>query len=112
MPDLTPLFYRRWYCNVLETGFLSAASRCRPSEPHDNNWSCGYRWTTEPPTDEVAAAYGLVHVDPKVEALAQVLWAYYVDSDSDSWEGADQKERDECISDAQYLINDIKKALE
>lgn len=105
MRDLRALFYRKWFCHMWIP--------CRPEAPQKGHQgeSCGWRWMTMPMDDETAAEYGIVYVDPKLEALAEALWAYYGDSDSDSWEGTDQNERDEYIHDARQLFDDIKEAM-
>lgn len=106
MKNTRDLFYRRWVCDVVAYG-----ARCNPVDPHrPPDWGCGYRWVTDPMSDETAAEYGLVHVDPKLEALAQALWSYYGDAD-DSWEGVDQNERDEYIYDARQLFDEIQEAM-
>jgi hypothetical protein len=56
------LFSREWWCEVNKSGYHNGVY-CDPSDPHDGRWSCGYRWTTAPMTDEEARKWGLVAIE-------------------------------------------------
>lgn len=51
------VFERRWDCRVVSTGYNNGAG-CGPSDPHGDDWRCGYRWQASL-TDKQAREMGL-----------------------------------------------------
>lgn len=65
------VFQREWVCGVGRSGHHNG-SNCNPSEPHDPEWGCGFRWEaslTDAEYDELTEMYSVASCSPLEEYL-------------------------------------------